>query len=49
MDLKVWSSSDSVGVRAHVHVKLNDTGHSAKGAGGRLQLNTHAPYVCDSA
>ena len=26
------------------HVK--DRGHSAKSAGGRLQLNTHAPYVC---
>ena len=29
------------------HVK--DPGHSAKSAGGRLQLNTHAPYVCDFA
>ena len=27
-----------------VHVK--DPGHSAKSAGGRLQLNTHAPYLC---
>ena len=26
------------------HVK--NPGHSAKGAGGRLQLNTHTPYVC---
>ena len=26
------------------HVK--DRGHSAKSAGGRLQLNTHASYVC---
>ena len=26
------------------HVK--DPGHSAKSAGGRLQLNTHTPYVC---
>ena len=25
------------------HVK--DPGHSAKSAGGRLQLNTHTPYV----
>ena len=24
-------------------------GHSAKSAGGRLQLNTHAPYVCGFA
>ena len=26
------------------HVK--DPGHSAKSAGGRLQLNMHTPYVC---
>ena len=26
------------------HVK--NPGHSAKSAGGRLQLNTHTPYVC---
>ena len=26
------------------HVK--DPGHSDKSAGGRLQLNTHASYVC---
>ena len=26
------------------HVK--NPGHSAKIAGGRLQLNTHTPYVC---
>ena len=25
------------------HIK--DPGHSAKSAGGRLQLNTHAPYI----
>jgi len=24
-------------------------GHSAKSAGGRLQLNTHTPYVCGFA
>ena len=29
------------------HVK--DPGHSAKRAGGRLQLNTHTPYVCGFA
>ena len=29
------------------HVK--NPGHSAKSAGGRLQLNTHAPYVCGLA
>ena len=31
----------------HRHVK--DPGHSAKSAGGRLQLNTHTPYVCGFA
>ena len=29
------------------HIK--DPGHSAKSAGGRLQLNMHAPYVCGFA
>ena len=29
------------------HVK--DPGHSVKRAGGRLQLNTHTPYVCGFA
>ena len=37
-----------------IHINLNmifyahmkDPGHSATRAGGRLQLNTHAPYVC---
>ena len=29
------------------HVK--DPGYSAKRAGGRLQLNTHTPYVCGFA
>ena len=29
------------------HVK--DPGHSAESAGGRLQLNTHIPYVCGFA
>ena len=24
---------------------LKDPGHSAKSVGGRLQLNTHAPYI----
>ena len=28
---------------------VKDPGHSAKSAGGRLQLNTHAPYICDFA
>ena len=25
---------------------IKDPGHSAKNAGGRLQLNTHTPYLC---
>ena len=29
------------------HIK--DPGHSTKSAGGRLQLNMHAPYVCGFA
>ena len=29
------------------HIK--DPTHSAKSAGGRLQLNTHTPYVCGFA
>ena len=28
---------------------VKDPGHSAKSAGGRLQLNTHTPYVCGFA
>ena len=28
---------------------LKDPGHSAKSAGGRLQLNTCTPYVCGFA
>ena len=34
----------STPVLPQYHVK--DPGHSAKGAGGRLQLNTHTPYLC---
>ena len=30
-------------------IDVKDPGHSAKSAGGRLQLNTHAPYVCGFA
>ena len=37
----------STPVLPHKHVK--DPGHSAKSAGGRLQLNTHTPYVCGFA
>ena len=28
---------------------VEDPGHSARSAGGRLQLNTHTPYVCGFA
>ena len=28
---------------------VKDPGHSAKSAGGRLQLNTHTPYLCGFA
>ena len=37
----------STPVLSQSHVK--DPGHSAKSAGGRLQLNTHAPYICGFA
>ena len=30
-----------------LHAK--DPGHFAKSAGGRLQLNTHTPYLCNFA
>ena len=30
-------------------VARKDLGHSAKSAGGRLQLNTHTPCVCGFA
>ena len=30
-------------------VARKDPGHSAKSAGGRLQLNTHTSYVCGFA
>ena len=33
-------------VLTHISVSVrNDPCHSVKSAGGRLQLNTHAPYV----
>ena len=36
--------------RPHViAVALKRPGHSAKSAGGRLQLNTHVPYICGFA
>ena len=39
-----------VSIPPHVTaVACKDPGHSAKSAGGRLQLNTHALYVCGSA
>ena len=37
----------STPVWPQMHIK--DPNHSAKSAGGRLQLNTHTPYVCGFA
>ena len=37
----------SIPVLQHMHAK--DPSNSAKRAGGRLQLNTHTPYVCGFA
>ena len=31
------------------YIDVKDPGHSAKSAGGRLQLNMHTHYVCGSA
>ena len=41
-----------LGIRSNPHVTTvacKDPGHSANNAGGRLQLNTHAPYICGFA
>ena len=51
----VWSTScadsyfgvHSTPVLPQWHIK--DPGHSAKCAGGRLQLNMHTPYICSFA
>ena len=45
--LAVLTSIRSTPVLPQQHVK--DPDHSAKSAGGRLQLNMHAPYVCGFA
>ena len=45
--LTLISASVSTPVLPQKHVK--DPGHSAKRAGGRLQLKTHALYVCGFA
>ena len=38
------------GIRSNTTVAhKKDPSHSAKSAGGRLQLNTHTPYVCGFA
>ena len=42
-----YFSIRSTPVLPQQHVK--DPGHSAKGAGGRLQLNMHTPYICGFA
>ena len=36
----------SVSVPPPLQLHVKNPGHSAKSAGGRLQLNTHTPYVC---
>ena len=36
----------SVSVPPPCYRSSTHPGHSAKSAGGRLQLNTHTPYVC---
>ena len=36
----------NTGVERITTVARKKSGHSAKSAGGRLQLNTHTPYVC---
>ena len=42
-----YFSIRSTPVLPQKHIK--DPGHSAKSAGGRLQLNTHTPYICGLA
>ena len=47
-----FSADSYLGIRStpvlpQLHVK--DPGHSAKSAGGRLQLNMHTPYICGFA
>ena len=39
-----YFSIRSTPVLPQQHVR--DPGHSPKSAGGRLQLNTHTPYIC---
>ena len=39
-----YFSIHSTPMLPQLHVK--DPGHSAKSAGGRLQLNMHTPYLC---
>ena len=47
-----WADSD-FGIRSTPvspqSGRVKDPGHSAKSVGGRLQLNTHTPYVCGFA
>ena len=42
-----YFSVRSIPVLPQQHIK--DPGHSAKSAGGMLQLNMHTPYVCGFA
>ena len=42
----IFCADSYFGIRS---TPVKDPGHSAKSAGGRLQLNTHTPYVCGFA
>ena len=41
-----YFSIHSTSMLLQKHIKQKDPGHSAKSAGGRLQLNMHTPYLC---
>ena len=45
---KILSTHKGVNSRLKdvIQKQEQNPGHSAKSAGGRLQLNTHTPYVC---
>ena len=42
----IFCADSYFGIRS---TPVKDPGDSAKSAGGRLQLNTHTPYVCGFA
>ena len=50
--VSTFCADSSFGIRSTPVLRqqhVTDPGHSAKSAGGRLQLNTHTPYVCGFA